>query len=877
MIERRMKPDVQNIGITQTEVQTAEDPSTLVPAGRTEITHTGYDAAYISESQFDPLFHPEHLRGRVSYSWVKDMSSDAHYRAATFYSYDAHGNVKTLFHDYHEGAMEDAGNAFKRMDYEYDLISGKVKEVAYQPGQPDQFYHRYSYDGENRLKTVETSRDGILWQRDARYGYYKHGPLARLELGDLGVQGLDYAYTLQGWLKGVNSTSVGDGSYDMGEDGKTGSANSLVARDAYGMSLNYFEGDYEPISSNVTPFAGVGSLTGTGNDLFNGNIASSVVNIPKLGEAKIYGYRYDQLNRLAAMDAYEGLNNAANSFTPVGLNDYKERFSYSPDGSILTLQRNGQGSNVIDNATWNYYPGTHRLEHIDDPAGRHGFDAGVQGADNYTYSPVGEMTSDAERGLTNISWTVYGKVQEQQLSDGRRINYTYDGGGNRISKQVSGSANANDDYTEWYVRDAGGNILSIYRKTDVLRQTVLYKYGGSLLGIKHHTVNMEEAPAGDGITPFIAGEDEYYVNDHRGNNMLTVSDTRTQHDEDQDGIVDYYTANIVTAQDYSSYGSLLEGRQYGNVPRHTYNGKELDKETGWQDYGMRPYLVDVPVFGKVDPIAKSYPELTPYQFASNTPIQAIDLDGCEAQAVIGFFVGAIIEIGQQTIANGFENISNGRSFFDDWGNNIDWADVGVAAVAGAINSVLPGAGEVPLYTRTANYVAVETFGNYLKSGIDVKGKVDGTKNIFDGSKNWNEFSKDMMSNSAGSLVGSSVPLTGLAKRVTSVTKLSVTREIGNASAEAALSIPRGGMTQYATGIIVGEIRRPIVSPPPPAAKPATKPQSKPSSKSPEPTRINFSYMDKNGQTITGDVPDNDYGHKELKKIEGNKDYKTTKP
>ncbi len=71
-----MKPDVQNMEII---------------------------AAYISEGHFDPLFHPEHLRGRVSYSWVKDSYNDVNYSMGTFYSYDAHGNVKTLFHDYHEG------------------------------------------------------------------------------------------------------------------------------------------------------------------------------------------------------------------------------------------------------------------------------------------------------------------------------------------------------------------------------------------------------------------------------------------------------------------------------------------------------------------------------------------------------------------------------------------------------------------------------------------------------------------------------------------------------------------------------------------------------------------------------------------------------
>lgn len=34
-------------------------------------------------------------------------------------------------------------------------------------------------------------------------------------------------------------------------------------------------------------------------------------------------------------------------------------------------------------------------------------------------------------------------------------------------------------------------------------------------------------------------------------------------------------------------------------------------------------------FVSVDPLSKKYPELTPYQYASNTPMQATDLDGKE--------------------------------------------------------------------------------------------------------------------------------------------------------------------------------------------------------------------------------------------------------
>ena len=79
--------------------------------------------------------------------------------------------------------LKTTGNRYKLMAYDYDLISGKVNKVSYQPDKPDAFYHRYSYDAENRLTDVLTSSDGYIWQTDARYYYYLHGPLARTILG----------------------------------------------------------------------------------------------------------------------------------------------------------------------------------------------------------------------------------------------------------------------------------------------------------------------------------------------------------------------------------------------------------------------------------------------------------------------------------------------------------------------------------------------------------------------------------------------------------------------------------------------------------------------------------------------------------------------
>ena len=91
---------------------------------------------------------------------------------------------------------QDTGNRFKTMTYDYDLISGKVNQVSYQPGKADGFYHQYSYDAENRITGVRSSTDSIQWENDAAYAYYRHGPLARTQIGSLQLQGIDYAYTV---------------------------------------------------------------------------------------------------------------------------------------------------------------------------------------------------------------------------------------------------------------------------------------------------------------------------------------------------------------------------------------------------------------------------------------------------------------------------------------------------------------------------------------------------------------------------------------------------------------------------------------------------------------------------------------------------------
>ncbi|MDQ6755384.1 MAG: RHS repeat-associated core domain-containing protein [Bacteroidota bacterium] len=97
------------------------------------------------------------------------------------------------------------------------------------------------------------------------------------------------------------------------------------------------------------------------------------------------------------------------------------------------------------------------------------------------------------------------------------------------------------------------------------------------------------------------------------------------------------THNKIFSNDYYPGGMTMPGRAYSqttNGYRYGFNGKEKDNEVVQYDYGFRIYDPRLVRFKSIDPLAKAYPELTPYQFASNSPIMGIDLDGREIENFI---------------------------------------------------------------------------------------------------------------------------------------------------------------------------------------------------------------------------------------------------
>lgn len=170
-------------------------------------------------------------------------------------------------------------------------------------------------------------------------------------------------------------------------------------------------------------------------------------------------------------------------------------------------------------------------------------------------------------------------------------------------------------------------------------------YGSSRIGSFTRQMELMGEPAMHQwpyTQPMQAPLKRYELTDHLGNVAAVVTGRLLP----GNGSGASKQAELVSAQGYEPFGSLLPGRNFSSDSyRFGFNGKENDNEvfgaTGtFQDYGMRAYDTRVGRFISVDPIASKFPMLTPYQFASNNPIWLIDLDGKEGK-VPDFFNDAL--------------------------------------------------------------------------------------------------------------------------------------------------------------------------------------------------------------------------------------------
>jgi len=539
---------------------------------RREVTQTIYDKVLpiniLSTTAVDPIndsgdlfegFNAFTIRNRVSGVLYFDRvmnpdfvdPSGPDFDNAIFYNYDIHGNVKELVNFYSDLYKSGSNRHLRRVVYDYDLISGNVRQVTYQKDKNDQFIHRYDYDADNRITAVHTSRDGHIWERDASYEYYAHGPMARMEMGDKQVQGMDYAYTIQGWLKSVNGEYIENPDGDFGQDGLSG---SLVARDAYGYSLNYYDGDYNAITTGADAPLSLSqniSIPHSTLNLYNGNIKEMTTSLRKKEDqmlnTQVNNYTYDQLNRITGMSSSAVVGNATEVY-----NSYGSNYRYDRNGNLQNLIRdvfnedNPNASTLVamDNLDYTYKEGTNRLMRVSDAVSNDPFNTDLEDqltgvpydpndpqTHNYVYDEIGQLIEDKSE-LLRIEWRVDGKVDKvrRYYDDSFTKNiettlFEYDGLGNRITKRFINETDQTVTST-YYARDAQGNVLSVLQgeaDAEAIKNNTFssfgtkehHIYGSSRLGIEERTISK--------LTAALKGSESKQEDDDENILALTLS------------------------------------------------------------------------------------------------------------------------------------------------------------------------------------------------------------------------------------------------------------------------------------------------------------------------------------------------------------------
>lgn len=208
-----------------------------------------------------------------------------------------------------------------------------------------------------------------------------------------------------------------------------------------------------------------------------------------------------------------------------------------------------------------------------------GADADVE----YEYDPNGNMTKDLNKNISSIQYNSLNLPSRITYSDGRMAEYVYSAAGAKLSTTyTNGLTTTGNVYC--------GNMIY---ENGTLKQILVD--GGYI------TLN--------GTTPTY----HFYLKDHLGNNRVVASGDGT----------------IEQVNHYYPYGGLMGESTGGDHQRYKYNGKELDRMHGldWYDYGARYMDGARGQFTTMDPLAEKNPDVTPYHFCHNNPINRIDPDG----------------------------------------------------------------------------------------------------------------------------------------------------------------------------------------------------------------------------------------------------------
>jgi RHS repeat-associated protein len=277
-------------------------------------------------------------------------------------------------------------------------------------------------------------------------------------------------------------------------------------------------------------------------------------------------------------------------------------------GNIERLIRNGHTNEAattfgeMDNLTYAYDSGN-KLQSVQDSGnGTYGFKDGANTATEYVYDDNGNMISDANKGITNITYNHLNLPTQVTMADGT-ISYIYDAAGMKLKKTINNTAESSLTTTEYagnYIYE--NSVLQFFNTAEGYIEPVI-STSGEILSFDY----------------------VYQYKDHLGNIRLSYSD-----DDVNSSITQ---AEIREENNYYPFGLKHRGynfQQNGRDHKFEYNGMELEESLGlnMMEMEMRQFDPSLARWVVLDPVI--HHDLSPYNSFDNNPVIFADPSGADS-------------------------------------------------------------------------------------------------------------------------------------------------------------------------------------------------------------------------------------------------------
>lgn len=318
------------------------------------------------------------------------------------------------------------------------------------------------------------------------------------------------------------------------------------------------------------------SLNQSSDRQYNGNISSVVWKHAEEASQKAYGFSYDALNRIKKADYGQSADSWINNTFDVAGKNGENAIRYDLNGNILSLGR--KGANDTYKSNFSYFYKGNQLKSMN----RNG-DTANPAHTHYQYTENGNMKRDEFKAM-NVYYNELNLPSIVRFDNGKMVKYYYDATGVKHRKEV-----------------LNNNV--VIETVDYVGE-VIYKNG-----------EFDYLLTGEGRVTKPSGGFvyEYHLKDHLGNTRVAFEATGGE-------------AIVKQKSDYYPFGLRFDG-YLNNDNKYLYNGKELQDETDWLDYGARMYDPSLGRFMTLDPKAEIYNYQSPFAYAANNPIRYIDVLG----------------------------------------------------------------------------------------------------------------------------------------------------------------------------------------------------------------------------------------------------------